>query len=79
MKTTVVIDDSLYRRAKAEAHRRGAPLRSLIEEGLHRVLDGSSRKSTPYRLRLRGVKGRAQPRVNITDRRALQDLMDGLS
>lgn len=38
MKTTVDIDDPLFHAAKAEAQRRGVTVRSLIEEGLRRVL-----------------------------------------
>ena len=39
MKTTVEMPEELYRRAKAEAAMRGRPLKDLIEEGLHRVLN----------------------------------------
>jgi hypothetical protein len=34
VKTTVEIPDSLFAEAKAVAHRRGIPLRKLIEDGL---------------------------------------------
>lgn len=39
MKTTVEIADALFAEARAEADRRGASMRSLIEEGLRRILD----------------------------------------
>jgi hypothetical protein len=38
MKTTVELPDDLYRRAKAEAARRGRRLKDMIEEGLRLVL-----------------------------------------
>lgn len=40
VKTTVEINDVLLRRAKAHAVEHGTTLRSLIEEGLRRTLDG---------------------------------------
>ena len=39
MKTTVEIDDALMRRAKRHAKRSARSLRSIMEEGLRRVLD----------------------------------------
>jgi hypothetical protein len=39
MKTTVVLPDTLYRQAKAEAAMRGRKLKDLVEEGLRLVLE----------------------------------------
>ncbi len=46
MKTTVELPDDLYRRAKAEAARRGRRVKDLIEEGLRVVLK-APRGTTP--------------------------------
>lgn len=42
MKTTVEVSDALLGAARAEAARRGTTLRSLLEEGLRRVLEKAS-------------------------------------
>ncbi|SDX66729.1 hypothetical protein SAMN05661080_00753 [Modestobacter sp. DSM 44400] len=39
MKTTVEIADALFAEAREVAERRGQTMRSLLEEGLRRVLD----------------------------------------
>jgi len=57
MKTTVEIADPLLREARKVAAREGTTVRSLIEEGLRRVLAEKRRKS-PFRLRLVTSGGR---------------------
>jgi hypothetical protein len=57
MKTTVDIADPVLREARKLAAREGTTLRSLIEEGLRRVLAEKKRKS-PFRLRLVTFGGR---------------------
>jgi hypothetical protein len=39
MKTTVVIDDSLFARAQRASKQRGVTLRELVEQGLRAVLE----------------------------------------
>ena len=57
VKTTIDIADPVLREARKVAAREGTTLRSLIEEGLRRVLADKRRKS-PFRLRLVTVGGR---------------------
>lgn len=48
VKTTLDIDDNLFRRAKSEAMRRGVTLRALVEEGLGMALEAEP--DTTYEL-----------------------------
>lgn len=57
MKTTVDIADPVLREARKVADREGTTLRSLIEEGLRRVLAERKQKSR-FRLRLVTAGGR---------------------
>jgi hypothetical protein len=60
MRATIEIPEYLYRRAKAEAARRGRKLQDLIEEGLRLVLEAPRKSRRPPSLaglmkRARGV------------------------
>lgn len=59
VKTTVEISDSLLHEARSLAAREGVTLRALIERGLHRVIDETTR-STPFKLRRASFKGRGR-------------------
>jgi len=50
MRTTVDINDVLAARAKALAKSRNATLRELIEEGLRRVIEEESRRTSNFKL-----------------------------
>jgi len=56
MKTTVEISDSLLQEARDVAAREGLTLRTLIERGLHRVIDEVTRGS-PFKLRHASFSG----------------------
>jgi len=56
MKTTVEISDSLLRQARKLAQREGVTLRSVIERGLHSVIEGQ-KKTTRFRMRRAGFAG----------------------
>lgn len=57
MKTTIEISDPLLREARKLAAREGVTLRTLVERGLRRVVDGK-RPGTPFKLRRASFKGR---------------------
>jgi len=76
MRTTVDIRDPLLRQAKQRAARDGITLRELIEAALSSYL--SDRPQNPaYRLRWGTEKGRLLPGVDLDDRDALFDRLDG--
>jgi hypothetical protein len=57
MKTTVVISDSLLRKAKRVAAREGTTVRWLIEQGLRHAV-GQRQRARPFRLRKASFKGK---------------------
>jgi hypothetical protein len=74
-RTTLTIDDQLFRELKKRASEEGRTLQAVTNDLLRRSLGRSPVK--PYRLRLRGWKAVEQPGVDLLDRDALFDLMDG--
>ncbi len=76
MRTTIEISDELLRQAKKKAADEGTALRDVIEAALRAYLSGR-RSRGRYRLRWRTERGRVLPGVNLDDRDALFDLMDG--
>ncbi len=77
VRTTVELDDSLFRKLKQEAARRGISLRQLINECLRKALATPARKPK-YRFNWKVDRGgRLQPGVRLDDRESLFDLMDG--
>ncbi|MGH6671147.1 MAG: hypothetical protein ACRECV_04105 [Xanthobacteraceae bacterium] len=67
MKTTSEIADPLLREARKVASREGATLRSLVEDGLRRIIAERKRK-TVFRLRLVTAGGHGL-RSELTDAR----------
>jgi len=79
MRTTIDIDDALYRELKKEAAKRGMKFREVVHEHLRRARALRSKKS-PYQFRWKtDPPGRIQPGVRLDDRDSLFDLMDGRS
>jgi len=76
MRTTIDINDVLFRAAKRKAAEQGTSLRDLIEAALRQHL-GKTKAAAPYTLRWQPESGRLQPGVDLTDRDALFDIMEG--
>jgi hypothetical protein len=76
MKTTLNIDDELLRAAKKMAADRGITLTRFVENALREALR-RRRDGKPFRFRWITERGVAPPAVDISDRKALYDAMEG--
>ena len=76
MRTTIEINDDLFRQAKKRAADDGGTLRSVVESSLRRYL-AENRPAAGYELSWRTERGELQAGVDIDDRDALFDLMEG--
>jgi len=74
MKTTLVLDDSVAARLRREAQRRRTTMSQIVEDALRRYLDARPEKPKlpPLPVHDMGV-----PLVDIADRDALYDAMEG--
>jgi hypothetical protein len=78
MRTTVRLDDSLFREAKKAAAESGQSLTRLIESALRERLSRKRQKTSRRRVRLPTFRGNGLlPGVNLDDSAALLDLMEG--
>ena len=71
------LDDELVRAAKKRAAEEGLTLTSIIESALRHFLRRGSRRAKPFKLRLMTKKGRTLPGVNLADRDALYERLEG--
>ena len=74
-RTTLTIDDQVLRELKRKASEEGRTLQAVANDLLRSSL--TARPLKPHQLRLRGWKAAEQRGVNLLDRDALFDLMDG--
>ena len=77
MRTTLDIEDGLLRRARRKAAHEGRTLTGLIEEALRALLGRPARPRRRFRLRLPTRRGTRLPDVDIADRDALYERLDG--
>lgn len=76
MKTTLNLNDEILRGAKMKAAREGISLTRFVEDALRTKLMDDSRKDPAFKLELKTVHGDAPPKVDISDREALYDVLD---
>ena len=76
MRTTVDIPGEVLRQAKKRAADDGVPMRDVVEAALRAYLSGRA-KTGRYKLRWKAVRGWLQAGVDLDDRDALFDVMDG--
>lgn len=76
MRTTIDLNDELFRAVKRRAAEQRQTLREVVEAALRTYL-GKPRPRTGYKLRWRPERGRLQPGVRLEDRDALWDVMEG--
>lgn len=78
MKTTLNIDETVMRRLREEAARRGTTMSELVEAGLRRVLQDAATPAASRRALAPLPRWRSGgARVDLADRDALFTLMDG--
>ncbi len=78
MRTTLNINDRLIRLAKKRAAETGQTVTRIIEEALRESLVAEKRPGEkPFRLVWTTVRGRVLPGVDLTDRDALYERMEG--
>jgi hypothetical protein len=78
MRTTLILEDAIYQRAKVTAAERGVTVASVIEEALHLLLASESRQPTSSLgpMPVDADMSWTRPGVDINDSRALLDVMD---
>lgn len=79
MRTMIVLDDQIHRRAKALAARRGLTLSKLVAEALQRLLRNERPQGRRAPVRLPTFRGDGlQAGVDLDDLSTVYDRMDGL-
>lgn len=76
-RTTLKLDENVLRRLKQQAAAEGRTLQDLANQLLRRALARGGADRAPYTLTLTGWDATVQPGVDLLDRDALFDLMNG--
>ena len=77
MRTTLDLEDQLLRLARRKAAEEGRTLTAVIEEALRVLLHRPPRSGRPFRLRWVTRRGTRPPAVDVADRDALYERLDG--
>ena len=76
MRTTIRIDDELYREVKAKAARSGRTVAAVLEDAVRRGLAPSERRAGGrYRIHATGAGG-LQPGVDLSSNATVTEAMD---
>ena len=75
-RTTIALDDDLFRRIKQEAARQGETLRSFLNSFLRKALN-PPKATKPYKLKWKPIKGGLKPGVDVSNRETLYEIMEG--
>jgi len=77
MRTTLDLDQGLLREAKRRAIDQGATLTNVLERALRHYLGGARPRQKRYRFRPVMLNGRPLRGLNIADREAVYERMEG--
>jgi len=77
MRTTLDVDDVVLRQAKARAAERGEPLTRFVEDALRERLRAPLRARGTFRFRPVILRGKLLAGVDLDDRDALYERMEG--
>lgn len=77
MRTTLNIDDGLMKKVRKMAADSDRTMTEVIEEMIRREVAGARAPSGRFTLEWTAVAGRARPGVDLDDRDALIDAMEG--
>jgi hypothetical protein len=78
MRTTILLNDGLFREAKQLAARTGRSFTALVEEALRETLARAKARPQPGKIRLKTSAGAFREGVNLDKSSELADLMDEL-
>lgn len=77
MRTTLDLDPELLGAARRRARELGITLRAVVEQALAAALAHRPDRKEPYRLEWKTRSGRPVAGVDVSDRDALYDVMEG--
>ncbi len=78
-RTTIVLEDTLYKALRKKAAETGATFKALVSDAIRASLKEPAKKEGAYTFHLTTTRGEGlQPGVNLDSRQALYDFMDGI-
>ncbi len=77
MKTTLNLNGEILKASRSRAVQDGLTLTRFVEDALRAKLMDEARPRPPFRLEVSTVTGTRPPSVDISDRDALYEVMDG--